>query len=149
LLEPDEKPLNGFEAPAFGVELNMSEGCVLEVDAGGSCDLPAWSEKPPKPPDGAAVEVVGCCAEVDCPKVVKRFLESCGGLTKRPDPLLPPELVLGGGPAGVVELPKRFGFGLLVGVVLDVWPAVDVFEPRLPKEKPAPVLAPPPNKLDV
>lgn len=29
----------------------------------------------------------------------------------------PPALVLGGGPAGVVEFPKRLVVGLLVGVV--------------------------------
>lgn len=65
------------------------------------------------------------------------------------DPLLALEMVIGGGPAGVVEFPKIFEFGLLVGVVLAAWPAIDVLEPALPKLKLPPVLAPPPNILDV
>ena len=56
--------------------------------------------------------------------------------------------MLGGSPAGVVEFPKRFAVGLLVGVVVVVWKAEDVFEPNLPKEK-APVLLAPPNKPGV
>lgn len=134
-----------LEPPAFDVGLNMLAVWALEV-AGDSCGLLAPSEKPLKPPVGAAVDVVGCWAEDDCPKLAKGFAAlGAGGLPNRTDPLLAPELVVGGGPAGVVEFPKRFEVGLLVGVVLAVWPAVDMFEPRLPKEKPPPVLAPPPK----
>lgn len=56
--------------------------------------------------------------------------------------------MLGGGPAGVVEFPKRFIVGLLVGVVVVFGPAEDVFEPGLPKEK-GPVLPVPLNRPGV
>ena len=75
------------------------------------------------------------------------MLASCGGLLPN-NTDAPPALVLGGGPAGVVELPNRFVVGLLVGVVVAVWPATDVFEPTLPKEK-GPVLPAPLNKPGV
>lgn len=75
------------------------------------------------------------------------MLASSGGLLpKNTD--APLALVLGGGPAGVVELPKRLVVGLLVGVVVAVWPAELVFEPRLPKEK-GPVLLALPNRPGV
>ena len=66
------------------------------------------------------------------------MLASCEGLLPNSTDA-PPALVLGGGPAGVVEFPKKFVVDLLVGVVVVIWPAEDVFEPELPKEK-APAL---------
>lgn len=75
------------------------------------------------------------------------MLASCEGLLPNSTDA-PPALVLGGGPAGVVEFPKRFVVDLLVGVVVVIWPAEDVFEPRLPKEK-APVLPAPLNEPGV
>ena len=51
--------------------------------------------------------------------------------------------MLGGGPAGVVELPSKDAVGLLVGVVAF---ACEVFEPKLKLELP-PVLAAPPNRF--
>lgn len=54
----------------------MLAGCALEVGAGVSCGLLAPSEKPLKPPDGAAVDVVGCCVEGICPKLAKGFAVS-------------------------------------------------------------------------
>ena len=56
-----------------------------------------------------------------------------------PGPVLVP--LLGGGPAGVVEFAKILVVGLLVGVVVLVWPAEDTFKPALPKEN-GPVLPP-------
>ena len=56
-----------------------------------------------------------------------------------PEPALVP--LLGGGPAGVVEFAKILVVGLLVGVVVLVWPAEDAFKPALPKEN-GPVLPP-------
>ena len=51
-----------------------------------------------------------------------------------------PTLVAGGGPAGVVEFAKNELVGLLVGVVVE-----EVFEPKLPNEKPFPLFSAPPN----
>lgn len=56
-----------------------------------------------------------------------------------------PAVPFGGGPAGVVELPKSDVVGLLVGVVVCAWPAEEL-APRLPNIFP-PVLAPPPKRL--
>ncbi len=56
-----------------------------------------------------------------------------------PEPVLVP--LLGGGPAGVVEFAKMLVVGLLVGVVVLVWPGEDAFKPALPKEN-VPVLPP-------
>ena len=56
-----------------------------------------------------------------------------------PGPVLVP--LLGGGPAGVVEFAKILVVGLLVGVVVLIWPAEDTFKPALPKEN-GPVLPP-------
>ena len=55
------------------------------------------------------------------------------------EPVLVP--LFGGGPAGVVEFAKILLAGLLVGVVVLVWPAEDAFKPALPKEN-GPVLPP-------
>lgn len=72
------------------------------------------------------------------------------GLPNRLEPAFAPVVVLGGGPAGVVELPNILNAGLLVGVVVLDCSAEDLVEPVLLKKLPVlpPPLAPP-KRVDV
>ena len=82
------------EPPALGVEPKTLGCCILGAAADESGALLVFKLNPLKPPP-VAVE----------------FPNKLGAL-------FPPGAVFGGGPAGVVELPKRLGAGLLVGVVV-------------------------------
>lgn len=67
-------------------------------------------------------------------------------MLNRLEPVFAPVLVLGGGPAGVVELPNMFVVGLLVGVVVFWLSALifsrdDVLEGKVLKK---PEVLPPP-----
>ena len=104
------------EAPVLGVDPKILGDCAVDVVAGGSLGLLAPKLNPLKPLDGAAVGV-SPGAEDRFPRLAKGALASCEGLLPN-NTDAPPALVLGGGPAGVVELPNRLVVGLLVGVVL-------------------------------
>lgn len=111
--------------------------CVLDVFGPESCALLAPPKlrllKPPAPPCENGRD------EEDSSFLPKTPMTSVAGWLKRLAPLIP-VFVFGGGPAGVVELAKKFVVGLLVGVVVLVWPEEDAFEPKL---KNPPVLPPP------
>ena len=100
----------------LGVEPKILGDCAVEVVAGASLGLLAPKLNPPNSLDGAAVGVLPRAD--DCfARLAKGLLASCGGLLpNRTD--APPALVLGGGPAGVVDVPKKLVVGLLVGVVV-------------------------------
>lgn len=109
---------NKSEDPGFAADANGLGACV-DVDG---CDSGGLLELKVKPPGvGFAL-----CLE-------KELFES-GGLPNMLEPAFAPVVVLGGGPAGVVELPNRLGVGLLVGVVVLVCPAKVLSVPILPKK---------------
>lgn len=132
--------------PSVGAGLfaNKSEGLVLAADAkglGACVDVDAGDsrgllEPKVKPPGGG----FALCLE-------KGLLES-EGFPNMLEPALAPVVVLGGGPAGVVELPNRLGAGLLVGVVVFVRSAKVLSVPILLKRPPVlPCPLRPPNRL--
>lgn len=116
---------NKSEGPVLAADAKGLRACV-DVDAGDSGGL---LEPKLKPPD---VGFALCLS--------KGLFESAGLLNKL-EPAFALVVVLGGGPAGVVELPNRLEAGLLVGVVVLVGSA-DVLLVSILLKKP-PVLPPP------
>lgn len=107
-----------LEPPVLGVDPKILGDCTVDVVAEASLGLLASKSNPLKPLEGAAVELLPG-ADDRPPRLAKGLLASCEGLLPNKTDA-PPALVLGGGPAGVVEFPKRFVVGLLVGVVVVV-----------------------------
>lgn len=94
-------------------------GACIDVDADDSGGLLELKVKPP------GVGFALC---------LEKGLPESGGFPNKLEPEFAPVVVLGGGPAGVVELPNRLGAGLLVGVAVFICPAKVLSVPILPKK---------------
>lgn len=134
-------------------ELALPAGCenmlVLDCDdVAGGFDSVGWLDGN-SPPAGVLLafpnrvdppelfDVAGALAEFGA--------EDCGCCVVDPKPK---DKFDGGGPAGVVDgFPNKPDVGLLVGVAFPNGAAIDVFPPALPN-RPAPLVVPPPNRLD-
>ena len=101
----------------LGVDPKILGDCAVEAATGPSLGLLTPRLNPPRLLDGAAVDVL-VAADEWVPRPPKRLLACCCGGLLPNNTDVPPALVLGGGPAGVVEFPKKFVVGLLVGVVV-------------------------------
>ena len=133
--------------PVFTVEPNKPEDCILDVVGAESCGL----LEPPKlrPLEPLLLPKEKGCEPDDSTFFPNRLVLSAAGLLNRLGAAVPIP-VLGGGPAGVVELAKKLIGGLLVGVLVVPGAAEDAFEPKLPNSPPeVPPPPVPPNRLGV
>lgn len=110
---------------------------------------PESLEAIPNPLNVLAGEAIDCVVFA----VWKRLpFKSCDLFKPNIEPELAPVPIdsVGGGPAGVVDVPnEKFALGLLVGVEVSAWPEVPAVVFALPKSLLSPVLLPPPNILAI
>ncbi len=106
---------NKSEDPVLAADANGLGACV-GIDAGDSRGLLEPNVKPPN---------------VGFALCLGKGLPESAGLPKILEPAFAPVLLIGGGPAGVVELPNRLIAGLLVGVVVLFCSAKVLFVPIL------------------